>query len=148
MEGGGFFISGRYLMIYTILFMKKEKEVKTSTEEASTTIASPKSDKKKDYAGVEAKLKKDYGDITKIQFTVKRKRLTAYLREPSLVELDATLSSLSSAPISSSVGLFRSCFVGGDDELLQMASSTGVAIAIHREIQKIIPNVETTSQTL
>lgn len=123
--------------------MKKEKELKTST-----SVATEATKPERDYAGVEAKLKKEYGDITKIQFAVKKKLLTAYLREPSLAELDATVSSIGSAPISSSVGMFRTCFVGGDDELLQMASSTGVAIAIHREIQKIIPNVETTSQTL
>jgi hypothetical protein len=114
--------------------MKKEKEVKTQPE--------------KDYAGVEAKLKKEHGEITKIQFTVKDKVLTAYLRQPSLAELDATISSLASAPISASVGLFRSVFVGGDDELIDMASNTGVAIAINKEIQKIIPNVFSTSTTL
>lgn len=99
-------------------------------------------------SAIEAKLKKQYGEVTKIQFTVKDKVLTAYLRQPSLAELDATLSSLASAPISSSVGMFRTCFVGGDDELLEMASSTGIAIAINKEIQRIIPNVFSTSTVL
>ena len=128
--------------------MKKEKELKTGAEGISTTIETPKADKKKDYAGVESKLKKEHGEITKIQFAVKDKTLTAYLRQPSLAELDATISTLSTAPISSSVGLFRTVFVGGDDELLDMASQTGIAIAINKEIQRIIPLVMTASQTL
>lgn len=101
-----------------------------------------------DYASIEAKLKKQHGEITKIQFTVKEKTLTAYLRQPTLAELDGTINSLGVAPLSSSVGLFRTTFVGGDDELLELASSTGVAVAINREIQKIIPNVSTTSTSL
>lgn len=114
--------------------MKKEKESKAQPE--------------KDYAGVEAKLKKEHGEITKIEFKVKDKVLTAYLRQPTLAELDATISGLATAPISSSVGMFRTVFVAGDDELIEMASQTGIAIAINKEIQKIIPLVMTTSQTL
>lgn len=97
---------------------------------------------------IEARLKKHHGEITKIQFAVKDKTLTAYLRQPTLAELDATISTLSVAPISSSVGMFRTCFVGGDDELLEMASQTGIAIAINKEIQAIIPLVSTTSMTI
>src|SRR5687767_8578569 len=115
--------------------MKKEQTKKINTDFSTVTPA----DSENTHASLEAKLKKQYGEIAKIQFTVKGKTLTAYLRQPTLAELDTTISSLGSAPISSSVGMFRTCFVGGDDELLDLAGQTGVAIAINREIQGIIP---------
>lgn len=124
--------------------MKKEQIKKINTD--SGTITSTEGENS--HVGIEAKLKKQHGEITKIQFTVKDKKLTAYLRQPTLAELDATLSSLATSPISSSVGMFRTCFVGGDDELLDLAGQTGVAIAINREIQGIIPLVLTTSTTV
>lgn len=94
---------------------------------------------------LEQKLKKQYGTVHKITFVVEGKQSVAYLREPELAELDATLSSLQTAPISSSVGLFRNTFVGGDQELLDLAGKTGYAIAINKEIQSIIPLVHSTS---
>jgi hypothetical protein len=124
--------------------MKKEQTKKINADFSATTST----DDQITHSGIEAKLKKQYGEITKIQFNVKGKTLTAYLRQPSLAELDATISTLSTAPISSSVGMFRTCFIGGDDELLDMASQTGIAIAINREIQKVIPLVLTTSTTI
>jgi len=124
--------------------MKKEPTKKINPD--FSTIAS--TEVENNQVAVEAKLKKQHGEITKIQFTVKDKKLTAYLRQPTLAELDATLSSLAVSPISSSVGMFRTCFVGGDDELLDLAGQTGIAIAINREIQGIIPNVLSTSTTL
>lgn len=98
---------------------------------------------------IESKLKKQHGEIVRIEFAVDKKKLTAYLRQPSLFELDATISSLSSAPISSSVGMFRTCFVGGDTELLDLCSkNVGLSIAINKEIQRIIPNVLSESTNL
>lgn len=124
--------------------MKKEPTKKVNPD--FSTIAPIEGEN--NHVGIEAKLKKQHGEITKIQFTVKEKKLTAYLRQPTLAELDATLSSLATSPISSSVGMFRTCFVGGDDELLDLAGQTGIAIAINREIQGIIPFVSATSTTV
>ncbi|HTF18155.1 MAG TPA: hypothetical protein VK658_08795 [Chryseolinea sp.] len=122
--------------------MKKEQQQEESQEKLQPTTG------KKDYKLLEEKLKKQFGDITKIVFTVKKEILVAYLREPNLAELDATLSTLQSAPVSSSVGMFRTCFVGGDDELLELAGKIGFSIAINREIQKIIPNISATSTNI
>ncbi|MEJ1242113.1 hypothetical protein WBG78_28455 [Chryseolinea sp. T2] len=97
----------------------------------------------------EAKLKKIHGDVTKITIKGKdKKQYVAYLREPSLAELDATLQHLSSAPVSASVGLFRSIHVGGDAELLNLVEKAGYALAIHKEIQKTIPNYDATSMII
>lgn len=107
------------------------------------------SSSKSDTNELEAKLKKQYGSVTKITITTDdKKELTAYLREPSLSELDATLSGLNAAPISSSIGLFRTVHVGGDKELLSLVDKAGYAIGVHKEIQKIIPNYATASVTL
>jgi hypothetical protein len=95
-----------------------------------------------DVEAKEAGLKKKYDSIIKMSFKVKDKTLVAYVRNPDLSELDATISTLQTSPISSSVGLFVNCFVDGDQELLQLAKvNSGLAIAIHKEIQTIIPVV-------
>lgn len=94
----------------------------------------------------EAKLKSKYPGIVKMTFTVNERTLTAYVRNPTLMELDSTISSLQTRPISSSVGLFIQCFVDGDQELVELAkSNSGLAIAINSEIQKIIPLVSSQS---
>lgn len=98
---------------------------------------------KKEINEKEQSLKKKYGNITKMTFKVEDdKILTAYIRQPNLTELDATLASLQSSPISSSVGLFNTCFVDGDKELMELSNTnSGLAIAINKQIQSIIPNV-------
>src|SRR5260221_8672273 len=93
-----------------------------------------------------ASLKKTHGDLVRIKFKVNGQSLSAVLRQPTLAELDATISSLPIAPISSSVGLFKTCFLDGDKELLDICeTNSGLAIAINKEIQKIIPNVSSES---
>lgn len=97
---------------------------------------------------LEEKLKKQYGSVTKMKFKVDGRELVSYHREPTLAELDATIASLSSAPISASVGMFRTTFVAGEDDLLKLADKAGLAIAINKEIQKILPIVLGESMSL
>jgi hypothetical protein len=90
----------------------------------------------------EEKLKKQYGAVTKLTFKLRDKELIAYLKEPDLITLDATMSTINGAPLSSAIGMFKSCFVDGDKELLtECESNAGLAIAISKQIQLIIPNV-------
>lgn len=102
----------------------------------------------KEASELESSLKKKYGEITKIEFLIKEKPMVAYLRQPSLAELDGTLTSLQTAPISTAVGLFRTLFVEGDKELIDLAEDTGIAIAISNQVQKTIPNVFSQSTVL
>ena len=56
-------------------------------------------------------------DLEKVK---KEQGIIAYLRNPTISELDATMTRISSSPVSAKLTLARTIFIGGDERLLDV----------------------------
>lgn len=77
----------------------------------------------------EEQLKKQYGTIHELSVThgtvdpknpAAAQRIKAYLRNPSIAELDMVMSSISSSPISTKLTMAKTIYVGGDENFINI----------------------------
>lgn len=98
---------------------------------------------------IENSLKKKFGKVTKIKVTDDEdKQYVAYLRKPTLAEMDSVAYAVTKNPFQTKAGLFRTLFVGGDKELLELIEDVDYASSILHEMEKVIKVFKTETSKL